>query len=114
MSKIFYDHLVVFEEIESVIREVSSIPEEKEELWKLVDDIVHHKVMIAILDNLPIEHHEEFLNRFHELPHHESHITYLNQRILNETDDDIEKIIKKEIQSLEKDLIKEVKSLQKK
>jgi hypothetical protein len=114
MSKIFYDHLIVFEEIETVIKEVATEPSEKEELWKLVDDIVHHKVMIAILDRLPIEHHEEFLNSFHELPHHDSHIHYLNQRISVEVDEDIERIIKKEVQNLEKDLIGEIKKLQKK
>ena len=107
MSKIFYDHLVILEEVDTEIKSIAEFPEEKEELWKLVDEIVHHRVMISILDKLPIEHHEEFLTRFHEAPHHDSHIDFLNDKL----EENIENIIKKEIKSLEVELLQEIRSL---
>ncbi len=110
MSKIFYDHLIILEEVESEIKSIADSPEEKEELWKLVDDIVHHRVMISILDRLPIEYHEEFLSKFHKTPHHDSHMGYLNDKI----EDDIEAVIKKEVKDLEKELLHEINSLKKK
>ncbi len=110
MNTVFYDHLIILEEVESEIKNIAQSPEEKEELWKLVDDIVHHRVMISILDKLPIEYHEEFLSKFHISPHHYSHMDYLNDKI----EDDIEEVIKKEVKDLEKELLHEISSLKKK
>jgi hypothetical protein len=50
MTKLFYDNLIVF------------------------DEIVNHKVIEKILDSLPRESHEEFLELFHECPHDETAI----------------------------------------
>ena len=68
MSKLFYDHLITLDEIEVVIKKNASSKEEKEELWALVDEIVTHKVLEKVLDKLPREHHEEFLELFHKCP----------------------------------------------
>src|SRR3989344_1589724 len=112
MTKIFYDHLVFLEEIEVEIKNISRSPDEKEELWKLVDDIVNHRVMINILDRLPIEHHEDFLLSFHDKPYDEGHIHFLNERIASSPGEgDVENIIKSEIESLKQDLLQEIKSL---
>ena len=109
MSKLFFDHLVVLEEVDSEIKGISKNEEEKAELWHLVDDIVNHKVMIAILDRLPLEHHEEFLTGFHEAPHDERHLHFVNSLV----DENIEETIKKEIADLKEDLLKEIRSLKK-
>lgn len=115
MSKIFYDHLIVLEEVETEIKNIAQSPEEKEELWKLVDDIVHHRVMISILNKLPIEYHDEFLTRFREAPHHDSHIDFLNDKIATgPEEEDIEEIIKREVKTLEKELLQEIRSLKEK
>lgn len=114
MSKIFYDHLVVLEEVESKINDISETTEEKQELWELVDRIVNHRVMIAILDRLPLEFHEEFLNFFNEGPHKDSHIDYLNSRSeFTEDEEKIEEVIEKETKLLEKELLAEINSLKK-
>src|SRR5260221_7558774 len=49
MSRIFYDHLTNFAKIEKLIKTSATSADEKEELWKIVDEIVHHKVMGCIL-----------------------------------------------------------------
>ena len=112
MSKIFYDHLIILEEVETEIKNISETSEEKEELWRLVDEIIHHRVIISILDRLPLEHHHEFLSKFHEAPHHEGHLQFLNQLALfKEEEENIEQVIKTEINNLEKEILREIKSL---
>ena len=101
MSKIFYDHLIVLEEVNIQIDEVAKTSEEKEELWKLVDEIIHHRVMSAILEKLPEKHHKNFLKTFYASPYDDKLISYLNEKI----DDDIEKFIGREIKSLSDELL---------
>ena len=105
MSHIFYDHLIILEEVEAEIKNVTESSEEKEELWKLIDEIIHHRVIGSILDALPLEHHEEFLVKFHEAPHSEYLLSFLDER----TEENIEEIIRKEIKNVEKELLLEIK-----
>ena len=101
MSKIFYDHLIVLEEIKIHIDKVTKSPEEKEELWQLVDEIIHHRILTSILGKLPEEHHQDFLNKFYKSPHDESLISYLNEKI----NEDVEIFIKNEADLLSNELL---------
>ncbi len=105
MSSIFYDHLIILDELDSEIKSVSQSKEEKEELWKIVDETIHHRVMDAILSRLPRESHEEFLEKFTQSPHDRALLTYLREKIK----DDVEVIIHEEIQKLKKELLAELK-----
>lgn len=107
MSRIFYDHLIILEEIDYVIRGSVEAPEEKEELWNLVDEMIHHRVLGCILDKLPEKHHKEFLEKFHSAPNDESHINYLNEKIGG----GIEKIIQDEIKILSNEILRELKGI---
>lgn len=105
MSKVYYDHyLVVLKDVDKYIKEATETPEEKEELWQLVDEIVHHRVLGCVLDNLPGEHHEEFLDKFHEAPHDLTLMDYLKEKIT----DNIEELIKQEIGGLATELLEEL------
>jgi hypothetical protein len=107
MSKLFFDRLIELKEIDKQIKKVVKTAEEREELWALVDEIVHHKVMGCILDKLPREHHEEFLELFHRSPHDEELLfTYLRGKV----GDNIESLIKQEIGVFSADLLKDIKS----
>ena len=80
--------------------------EEREELWGLVDEIIHHKVMGCILDKLPRESHEEFLDMFHTSPHDEELIFgYLRTKV----GPDIEENLKEEIAKISEELLGEMK-----
>jgi hypothetical protein len=82
MSKLFFDSLVNLEKIDRHIKSISETSDEREELWRLVDEIVHHKVMGVILSNLPRNNHVEFLEIYHASPYDEFKIfEYLNIRI---------------------------------
>ena len=105
MSKLFFDHLIILEDLEAEIKEVAESPEEKEELWQLVDEILHHRILGCILDSLPAEHHHNFLEMFHQSPHDERIIHFLNKKI----EGDIEGVIREEIKLLEKEILEEIK-----
>jgi hypothetical protein len=106
MSKIFYDHLIAFKEIDLEIKRSTQSFDEKEEMWKLVDEVVHHHVMISILERLPDKHHDSFLQKFHSRPHDNKLIGYLNKK----TGEDIEKAIRDMMRLLEKEILKELRS----
>jgi hypothetical protein len=107
MSKLFFDHLVELKEVDRQIKKVAKTAKEREELWGMVDEIVHHKVIGCILDKLPREHHEEFLEIFHKSPHDQDLlIGYLRSRI----SDNIEDLIKQEIGDFSADLLQDLKS----
>jgi len=94
MSKIFYDHLLDLKQLDREIQKVVSTDDEKEELWQLVDEIIHHKAMGCILDNLPRANHEEFLEMFHKAPHDEEYLFgYLKKNI----GENIEDLLKQEL-----------------
>ena len=101
MSKLFYDHLIILEEVEAEIKKTAQTPEEKEELWALVDEMVHHRVMERVLDKLPKVHHEAFLTRFHEAPHDDNLTAFLTQK----TGQNIEELIRREIGELAYELL---------
>ena len=104
MSKLFFDHLIAFEEVDIIIKKVASSLEERDELWQLVDEMVHHRVLGCVLDKLPSKHHEEFLGKFHSYPHDTALIDYLNQK----SGKNVEKAIADEIKLLESELLKEL------
>ncbi len=109
MSKIYYDHLIVFEELEVEVNKAARSQEEKEELWKLIDEILHLRILSRILDNLPSQHHQEFLDRLHASPYDERLINFLNERV----NKDIEEFLRKEIKDLEREIIESIKGKKK-
>lgn len=104
MSKLFFDHLIVLTEVDKKIKKVASSVEEKEELWGLVDEMVHHKAFDVILGKLPRDNHEEFLEMFHAHPHDE---VMLFDYLKNKIDQNIEEILRAEFGDLAYEIIKE-------
>jgi len=106
MSKIFWDRLLILEDLDREIKKIAKTQEEREEIWQLIDEIIHHKAMGCILDYLPRHHHEEFLEMFHKSPHDEDLIFgYLKEKI----NQNIEEILKEQLGSLAFELLGEVK-----
>jgi len=104
MSKIFYDHLIVLEEIDIAIRGIAETSEEREEIWKLVDEIIHQRVLSIILTRLPQEHHKFFLEKFYETPYDDALMSFLQERM----SDSVEHLIREEVLEIQKELIKEM------
>jgi len=106
MSKIFYDRLLVLDEVDAEIKAKAQSREEREELWGLVDEIVHHKLMGCVLEKLPHEHHHEFLEKFEQAPQDEGLFTFLTEKV----GEDIETFLKEEIGKLKVEILKLVKA----
>ena len=104
MSNLFFDYLIVFEEIDVEIKNLISDVDEREELWKIVDEVVHHHVLTCVLEKLPDVHHSDFLEKYHSCPYDVRLIDYLNEKI----EEDIEDIIRKRMEDLEKELLEEM------
>ena len=101
MSKLYYDHLLDLEKVERKINKIAKSRQEREEIHKLVDDIVHHRIMGCVLDKLDSKHHEEFLSEFSRRPHDTGLIGYLGERIK----EDVEGFIRHEIHLLTDELL---------
>ena len=105
MTKIFYDHLIIREEITAQLDLHKVDPEEREELLQLVDETLHHTTLNVILNHLPKEHHPEFMSKFHSAPHDESLLDYLQQKITA----DIQSEIKIQAAKIKKEILQEIK-----
>ncbi len=105
MGSVFYDHLIILTEVGAHIKGTAETEEERHELWHIVDEIVHHRMLELFLDHLAHEHHDEFLEKFHACPHDEMLLDYLNEKIEGE----IEELIQEEIGNLSLEIIKEIR-----
>ncbi len=101
MSILFYDKLIVLKGVDKKIEKLAQANDERQELWQMVEEIVHHKVLGCCLTHLPQKHHHEFLEMFHDAPHDKKILKYLNEK----TKKNIKKIIRDEIKNLTKDLL---------
>ena len=81
MSRIFYDHLTAFDRFAPMVGRHLSTPIEREEVWHIIDEITHLKVVSLILEKLPSQHHGEFLQNFAKAPHDTNIIVFLEEKI---------------------------------
>lgn len=93
MSKLFYDHLVDLSDLEKLVKKHVKDHEARDEIYNLVDEIVHHRIVGCILDRLPHNHHREFLDHVHKRAHDEGILDFLKQRVT----EDVEEFIRREV-----------------
>ncbi len=93
MSKLFYDHLLDLSELEALIKKNVKDQEARGEIYRLIDEIVHHRVVGCILERLPGEHHKEFIDHVATRAHDETILDFIRERV----SDDVEEFIKHEI-----------------
>lgn len=110
MSKLYYDHLIILEDVEAELDQMSLSSEDKSEFENMIEELIHHRVMDCVLTHLPKPHHAEFLEKFSKAPFDPSLIRYIDQRI----ESSIEMHIKDEMETIKKELLRDLKSAQKK
>lgn len=101
MAKLFYDHLVDFSELEKLIKTHVKDEETKHEIYHLIDEITHHRVVGCILDRLPKDHHREFLDKVKARAHDESVLEYIRDKVA----EDVEEFIRQEVYMLGTELL---------
>ncbi len=105
MSKLFYDHLILLDDVFTEIEILEVESEDKIQMKKIVDEILHHRVLTRILDLLPKVHHEEFLDRFYKAPSDVRHLKFLQEKI----DRDIHHELAKLSKELKSEIRQEIK-----
>lgn len=110
MTKIFYDSLIMFEEITVELDNYELTEEERNEFINLIDETFHNRILDAILSSLPSEHQETFLSRFHKEPYNQELFSVLKEL----SGPDIEDKIKKEAEKIKKEILGEIKKSKKK
>ncbi len=107
MAKLFYDHLIIIEEIVAVLDTHNLSPKDKQTFLELIDKTMHHHILDAILTHLPEEHHETFLKKLHGAPHDPNIMSFLKEH----SSVDIEKEILKQANTVKKTLLKEIEKV---
>jgi hypothetical protein len=105
MSKIFYDHLVIREEIDFELNRYHISAVEKDEIIDIIDQTLHHHILNVILNYLPKDKHDEFITKFHSSPGDETLIEYLKIHAHPE----IETEIKKQAAKVKKEILADIK-----
>lgn len=106
MAKIFYDHLISFAGVESTLKGYSLQKEEYDELVKIADETIHHRILNIILTKLPKEKHELFLESFYASPANKKLLDFLKKEAGPEVETEIgnegKKVIKEIIAEINK------------
>jgi hypothetical protein len=105
MSKLFFDHLVIKEEIDIELSRFNLTDEEKSELVEVVDQTLINHVLNVVLNHLPKDKHSDFVSRFHAAPHDLGLLEYLKVHAHPQ----IEEEIKKQVDKIKKEILSEVK-----
>jgi hypothetical protein len=104
MTKIFYDHLIIIEEVVAVLDTHDLTSTQKQEFLDLIDQTMHQDILNTILTLLPREHHETFLAKFHASPGDHLLMTFLKEH----SPADMEKEILKSALKVKKQILKEI------
>ncbi len=82
--KLFYDHLVIREEIVQELKWYDLTVGEHIEILRLADETIHLEVMDVILTSIPPEKHKEFLEKMHKSPHDKKLLEYVSVEVHEE------------------------------
>jgi|SRR5581483_8348827 len=97
--------LTRLEKLEKIIKQSSANSDEKEELWTVVQEIVHHRIIGCILDNLDKSHHEAFMSKYLDKKNiDEEIISFLEEKEGKE----ITHKLHNTIQEIEEEILKEL------
>lgn len=80
MSDVFYKELIILDEFNSHFDAVDLSPEEKLTLLKELEETLHAKTLDFILEELPVEHHEEFMILLSNAPEDTLHWKFLHAK----------------------------------
>lgn len=105
MSTLFFDHLVIREEIEFVLNSYVIDSVDRDELIAIIDSSLSHNVLNVILNFLPKERHPEFMANFRDAPADPAHMEYLKVHAHPE----IEAEIKKQAAKIKAEILSEIR-----
>lgn len=92
MKHTFYAHLVDLTEIEIRLDSHGLKKHEKDELFLMVKETLHYRVVSEILTHLPEEHHDWFLEEYTKVPHSKQLLAQLKDQVA-EIEDKIKGVV---------------------
>ena len=105
MTKLFYDHLVIREEIDLELDKFTLDPQERQELIEIIDQTLHHNILNVIFNHLPKDKQPEFVKKLHTAPFDLELLEYLKIHAHPE----IENKIKDHAAKIKKEIMGEIK-----
>lgn len=105
MSKVFYDSLVIREEVTLELDNYSLSVEERNDLLKIIDETLHHHILNLVLSHLPKDKHQEFISLLHANPGDPKLVKYLKTH----AGDNIETDIRTHAAKIKKEILNEIK-----
>lgn len=110
MSKLFYDHLIILQDIIVELEQYEIPAEDRKQFMITLDEILHHHILDTVLLFLPHEHHQYFLERFTHEPHSLALLDFLQEK----TKVDIEHEIKQTVDYVKKKILRDLKDSEEK
>lgn len=104
MKKLFFDHLLLIDDVTAVIDTHDLSPQQRQELIDLVDHTLQLEILSEILTHLPRKHHETFLGKLHQAPHDPEIMVFLQTHVMG-----IDQIIFKKAATVKKRIIRDLK-----
>lgn len=103
LAKPFYHQLVNVQKIYIEVKNARLSVTEEKEIWDLIEHTIHTRAIDAVLEKLPLEKHEEFLEKFSQQPDDSKLLDYLRQEA-----DDIDNHLRKTFAKLEKEILEDL------
>ncbi len=105
MTNLFFDHLVIREELDFELNKYPLSVEERADLIAIIDQTLDHTILNVVLNHLPKDRHPEFADHLAKHPHHEQIMDFLKIH----TTVDIEAEIKKHARLAKDDIMSEIR-----
>ncbi len=103
MNKLFFDHLIEIEKLKEKLGQFELKNEELVELEEQIDEVLQHRVIEVVLDNLSESEHQTFIAWVHSDPGDRKLLEWLKHEI-----EDVEEHIRSAIQKAEEELLEEL------
>ena len=81
MSRLFFDHLININQLQSQIDQLETTEEELYQLHQQIDELIQQRVVEVILDLLHQDHHHIFISYLHQNPADTRILIWLKQHI---------------------------------
>lgn len=104
MPKVFYDHLVILDDIVIELDKYEIPLSDREEFMANLDELLHHHILDTVLLYLPREHHAHFLDRLGREPYQPSILDFVKEK----TRVDIEKEIQHTVSYVKKKVLQDI------
>jgi hypothetical protein len=107
MTKIFYWHLVELSPLKTELVNRGIGDTDLTEILDHVEEIIHHRTLSLVYDQLPAEHHREFTVRLAKEPHNREIMVFLQQK----SGVDIARLLKENIHLTMNEILEDLRIL---